>query len=102
MTVLNGAALCKRNFENRNLLFDLPFLCVVEPKGLRKSAKMGHKLSAYVTSPDTSPSLDAMPTFEPMYGFTDGRKERGKRNLKLPKFQSYLPSFRILLRSVSG
>lgn len=33
-------------------------------------------MSAYVTSPDTAPNLESMPSFDPMYGFPDGRKER--------------------------
>ncbi|XP_072023263.1 NADH dehydrogenase [ubiquinone] 1 beta subcomplex subunit 7-like [Amphiura filiformis] len=37
---------------------------------------MGHMWSTYVTNPDTSPDIYNMPTFDPLYGFPEGRKER--------------------------
>jgi len=37
---------------------------------------MGHMYSAYVTSPDTTPKYMEDPTFDPQYGFPNGRKER--------------------------
>ncbi|XP_002740163.1 NADH dehydrogenase [ubiquinone] 1 beta subcomplex subunit 7-like [Saccoglossus kowalevskii] len=37
---------------------------------------MGHMWSAYVTQPSISPDLNNIPTFDPMYGFPNGRKER--------------------------
>lgn len=40
---------------------------------------MGTLLSAYVTHPDTMPEAETEPTFDPLYGFKNGRKERGNR-----------------------
>lgn len=37
---------------------------------------MGNMYSAYVSSPDATPNINANPTFDPLYGFTNGRKER--------------------------
>ncbi|KAJ8040932.1 NADH dehydrogenase [ubiquinone] 1 beta subcomplex subunit 7 [Holothuria leucospilota] len=37
---------------------------------------MGHMWSAYVTHSDTAPDMNNIPTFDPLYGFPDGRKER--------------------------
>ncbi|XP_077981537.1 NADH dehydrogenase [ubiquinone] 1 beta subcomplex subunit 7-like [Glandiceps talaboti] len=37
---------------------------------------MGHMWSAYVSHPDTAPDLHKIPTFDPLYGFENGRKER--------------------------
>lgn len=38
---------------------------------------MGQMWTAYVTNPDTAPDLHKLPTFDPEYGFPDGRPERG-------------------------
>jgi len=37
---------------------------------------MGQMYVAYVKSPDTVPKPDEGPTFDPLYGFSAGRKER--------------------------
>jgi len=37
---------------------------------------MGHMYSAYIKSPDTAPKYLEDPTFDPVYGFPHGRKER--------------------------
>jgi len=37
---------------------------------------MGLMYSAYIKSPDTTPKPDEEPTFDPLYGFLRGRKER--------------------------
>ncbi|XP_033111363.1 NADH dehydrogenase [ubiquinone] 1 beta subcomplex subunit 7-like [Anneissia japonica] len=37
---------------------------------------MGHYVSHYFTHPDTAPKLEADPTFDPLYGFPNGREER--------------------------
>ncbi|XP_070563178.1 NADH dehydrogenase [ubiquinone] 1 beta subcomplex subunit 7-like [Ptychodera flava] len=37
---------------------------------------MGQMWTAYVTHSDTAPDLEKLPTFDPLYGFPDGRKER--------------------------
>ncbi|XP_022110399.1 NADH dehydrogenase [ubiquinone] 1 beta subcomplex subunit 7-like isoform X1 [Acanthaster planci] len=37
---------------------------------------MGHAWSAYVTNRDTAPDLYNLPTFDPLYGFPEGRQER--------------------------
>ncbi|XP_784178.1 NADH dehydrogenase [ubiquinone] 1 beta subcomplex subunit 7 [Strongylocentrotus purpuratus] len=37
---------------------------------------MGQMWTAYVTNPDTAPDLNNLPTFDPEYGFPDGRPER--------------------------
>lgn len=39
---------------------------------------MGHMYSAYVKSPDTTPDYRNSPTFDPNYGFENGRKLRSK------------------------
>ncbi|XP_046833698.1 NADH dehydrogenase [ubiquinone] 1 beta subcomplex subunit 7 [Vespa crabro] len=38
--------------------------------------KMGTLWSAYVTHPDTMPEAETAPTFDPLYGFKNGRKPR--------------------------
>ncbi|KAL0109575.1 hypothetical protein PUN28_014554 [Cardiocondyla obscurior] len=37
---------------------------------------MGNYIATYVTHPDTMPKMDTEPTFDPMYGFSKGRKPR--------------------------
>jgi len=37
---------------------------------------MGHYYSAYIGSPDTAPNPFKEPTYDPLYGFPNGRKER--------------------------
>ncbi|XP_071487641.1 NADH dehydrogenase [ubiquinone] 1 beta subcomplex subunit 7-like [Diadema antillarum] len=37
---------------------------------------MGQMWTAYVTHPDTAPDLENIPTFDPLYGYPDGRPER--------------------------
>ncbi|XP_071952776.1 NADH dehydrogenase [ubiquinone] 1 beta subcomplex subunit 7-like [Antedon mediterranea] len=37
---------------------------------------MGHYVSHYFIHPDTAPTLGTDPTFDPLYGFPDGREER--------------------------
>ncbi|KAL5016698.1 hypothetical protein ScPMuIL_006287 [Solemya velum] len=37
---------------------------------------MGNMMYAYVTNPDTVPDYNAPPTFDPLQGFPNGRKER--------------------------
>jgi NADH dehydrogenase (ubiquinone) 1 beta subcomplex subunit 7 len=37
---------------------------------------MGNMYTAYISSPDTAPDIKAGPTFDPLYGFENGRKER--------------------------
>jgi len=37
---------------------------------------MGMMYSAYIKNPDTTPNPKAPPTFDPSYGFENGRKER--------------------------
>jgi len=37
---------------------------------------MGHYYSAYIGSPDTSPNSFKDPTYDALYGFPNGRKER--------------------------
>lgn len=38
---------------------------------------MGHIISTYWTKPDVMPVYDSTPTFDPLYGFPNGRKPRG-------------------------
>lgn len=38
---------------------------------------MGNYMDAYVTKPDTTPSPVKEPSFDPNFGFPNGRKERG-------------------------
>jgi len=40
------------------------------------SNKMGHMWSSYITNKDTTPDLSKTPTFDPLYGFPNGRQER--------------------------
>ena len=48
---------------------------------------LGGNIAAYVRTitddPGVNPGPDATPSFDPMYGFPKGRKERGKINYKL-------------------
>ncbi|XP_050400451.1 NADH dehydrogenase [ubiquinone] 1 beta subcomplex subunit 7 [Patella vulgata] len=37
---------------------------------------MGNQIYAYITHPDTAPDIKSSPTFDPLYGFPNGRKER--------------------------
>lgn len=39
---------------------------------------MGHAYSQFIGDPETKPNYKAGPTFDPLYGFQDGRKERGQ------------------------
>ena len=41
-----------------------------------KVDKMGHLISAYI-HPDINPDISEPPTFNALYGFPNGRKERG-------------------------
>lgn len=45
---------------------------------------MGNYWATYVTHPDTMPVPEGSPTFDPMYGFPDGRKPRGKYRRSKP------------------
>lgn len=42
---------------------------------------MGSSYSLY-KNPDTTPLGDSQPTFDPLLGFPEGRKERGKEKKK--------------------
>ncbi|XP_071799181.1 NADH dehydrogenase [ubiquinone] 1 beta subcomplex subunit 7-like [Asterias amurensis] len=37
---------------------------------------MGHLWSAYITNPDTAPDISKHSSFDPLYGFPEGREER--------------------------
>ncbi|XP_018300796.1 NADH dehydrogenase [ubiquinone] 1 beta subcomplex subunit 7 [Mycetomoellerius zeteki] len=39
---------------------------------------MGNFIATYITHPDTMPKSDGKPTFDPMFGFPNGRKIREK------------------------
>lgn len=39
---------------------------------------MGNMMYAYVTHPDTAPDIKNPPTFNPLLGFPNGRKERSE------------------------
>ncbi|KAG7153642.1 NADH dehydrogenase [ubiquinone] 1 beta subcomplex subunit 7-like [Homarus americanus] len=39
---------------------------------------MGHVFSHYIGDPATTPDYTKEPTFDPLYGFSEGRKERVK------------------------
>ena len=44
---------------------------------------MGNYIATHITHPDTMPKSDGKPTFDPMYGFPNGRKIRGMFELNL-------------------
>lgn len=42
---------------------------------------MGNQIATYITNPDTMPVPNGKPTFNPMLGFPNGRKVRGKYSI---------------------
>ncbi|XP_043663843.1 NADH dehydrogenase [ubiquinone] 1 beta subcomplex subunit 7 [Vespula pensylvanica] len=48
----------------------------VSLKSSFSQTKMGTLWSSYVTHPDITPEAETAPTFDPLYGFQNGRKAR--------------------------
>ncbi|XP_071581571.1 NADH dehydrogenase [ubiquinone] 1 beta subcomplex subunit 7 [Temnothorax nylanderi] len=52
------------------------FLAVARPAGYNLRKIMGNWIALYITHPDTMPTPDGKSTFDPMFGFPNGRKPR--------------------------
>ncbi|XP_011867524.1 PREDICTED: NADH dehydrogenase [ubiquinone] 1 beta subcomplex subunit 7 [Vollenhovia emeryi] len=51
-------------------------LSAARPAGHDLRETMGNWIATYITHPDTMPVPDGKPTFDPMFGFPNGRKPR--------------------------
>jgi hypothetical protein len=70
-----GAADRLRVFRSANCKTDFDFR---RKSGLIRAAKMGNAWTNYVSEPQNRPDFENAPTFDPLQGFPNGRKERGE------------------------
>jgi hypothetical protein len=64
-----------RVFRSANCKTDFDFS---RKSGQIRAAKMGNSWTHYVSEPQNRPDFDNPPTFDPLVGFPNGRKERGE------------------------
>jgi hypothetical protein len=83
-----GAADRWRVFRSANCKTDFDFR---RKSGQIRAAKMGNSWTHYVSEPQNRPDFDNPPTFDPLQGFPNGRKERGETQKTMVLFFGTVP-----------